>query len=255
MSTAAIFLLALDFFGTFLDGAFQLRNRLTQLLVDLLPRLRRGGLSLGGQGLLFLFQSLLELRQPFLGREVIDQLPHEAIEPGQFVHGLTLVVIRLKEMLVAVDDHAELCAPVADVIVADDLMAEEAERAAKGIADHGRADMADMHRLGHIGRGVVDHVGPLLLGWPDAQARIIDGGRKLPHKPIVFHTQVDETRAGHLRRLAQIGHVEPGNNLGGQFWGLLVQLPAQGHGEVRLVIAEAGVLRGGSFPATAQADR
>ena len=47
---------------------------------------------------------------------------------------------------------------------------------------------------------------------------------------------------GDFRRLAEIGHVEPGDDLGGQLLRLLVQLLAQGHGEVGLVIAEAGVL-------------
>ena len=122
------------------------------------------------------------------------------------------------------------------------LMAEEAERAAQGVADHRRADMADVHRLGHVGGGIVDDVGPRLRGRRDAQPRIVHRGRQLPHEPVVFQPQVDETRAGHFRRLAQIGHVEPGNDLGGQFPRLLAQLLAQGHGEVRLVVAEAGVL-------------
>ena len=37
----------------------------------------------------------------------------------------------VEEILVAVEDHAELRAPVAEVVVADDVVAEEAERAAQ----------------------------------------------------------------------------------------------------------------------------
>ena len=102
--------------------------------------------------------------------------------------------------------------------------------------------MAHVHRLGHVGSGVVDHIGPRLRGRLDAQPRIVDRGRELTDEPLVFQPQVDEARPGDFRRLAEIGHVEPGDDLGGQLLRLLVQLLAQGHGEVGLVIAEAGVL-------------
>ncbi len=145
-------------------------------------------------------------------------------------------------MLVAVDDHAELRAPVAEVVVADRPMAKEAERAAEGVADHGRADMADVHRLGHVGSGVIDHVGPRRRCRLDAQARIVDRGRKLLDEPRIPQPQIDEARPGDFRRVAEVGHVEPGDDLGGQLLRLLVQLPAQRHGEVGLVIAESRVL-------------
>jgi hypothetical protein len=146
-------------------------------------------------------------------------------------------------VLVAVDDHAELRAPVADVVVADHAVAEETQRAAEGVADHRRTDVAHVHRLGHVGSGEVDHIGPRLGDQRDAQARIVDRGRNLPDQPLVFQPQVDEARPGDFRRLAEISQVELGDDLGGQIARLLVQLLAQGHGKVGLVIAEAGVLR------------
>ncbi|EEF61635.1 hypothetical protein Cflav_PD4675 [Pedosphaera parvula Ellin514] len=50
----------------------------------------------------------------------------------------------------------ELCAPVANMIVRDDLVTEEPECAGQGIAEDGGTDVADMHRLGDVGRAEVD---------------------------------------------------------------------------------------------------
>ena len=41
------------------------------------------------------------------------------------------------KVLVAIDDHAELRAPIAQVIVADHSMAEKPEDAIQGVADYG----------------------------------------------------------------------------------------------------------------------
>ena len=57
------------------------------------------------------------------------------------------------------DKHTELCAPVADVVSADNVMAEELQRAHGGIADDGGAQVADMHLFRDVRRGVVDNHG------------------------------------------------------------------------------------------------
>ena len=75
-------------------------------------------------------------------------------------------------MLVAVKDHAELRAPVADVIVADHVVAGELQHPAQRVADHRRADMADVHRLGDVGGREVDHEGSRPGDRGDAQPRI-----------------------------------------------------------------------------------
>ena len=55
------------------------------------------------------------------------------------------------------DQHAELGAPVAHVVLADNLVAKEAQQAHHGIANNGGAQVANVHFFGEIGRGVVDH--------------------------------------------------------------------------------------------------
>ena len=58
-----------------------------------------------------------------------------------------------------VDEHAELRAEVADVILADDGVAEELQHAGEGVADDGGAQVADVHLLGDVGAGVIDDDG------------------------------------------------------------------------------------------------
>src|SRR5699024_12867222 len=54
------------------------------------------------------------------------------------------------------DEHAEGGAPVTDVVLADDRVAEEFVGAGQGVADDGGAQVADVHLLGHVRRRVVD---------------------------------------------------------------------------------------------------
>ena len=67
--------------------------------------------------------------------------------------GLIGVDADVEEVL---DEHAEWCAPVADVVLTDDRVAEEFVGAGQGVADDGGAQVADVHLLGHVRRRVVD---------------------------------------------------------------------------------------------------
>src|SRR5258705_10998752 len=51
------------------------------------------------------------------------------------------------------DDAAELGAPVADMVLADDAVAEKFQYSAGGVADDGAAEMADVHFLRDVGAG------------------------------------------------------------------------------------------------------
>ena len=101
---------------------------------------------------------------------ILDYLPHQPIQPGEFLDGIFFVCFRVEKMFVSVKDHAELRAPIADVIVAYHLVAQETQRAAQGVADDRRADVAHVHGLGHVGGGKVDHVSPRAFDGLDAQS-------------------------------------------------------------------------------------
>jgi hypothetical protein len=49
------------------------------------------------------------------------------------------------------DQHAKLRAPVADVILANDLVAKETQHAGEDVADNRCAQMADVHLFGNVG--------------------------------------------------------------------------------------------------------
>ena len=70
------------------------------------------------------------------------------------------------------DQHAELRAPVAHVVLADHAMAAELQRAHHGIADHGAAQVPDVHLLGEVGCGVVNHHRVRVFGLSDTEAGV-----------------------------------------------------------------------------------
>ena len=77
----------------------------------------------------------------------------------------------------------------------------------------------------------------------DAQPLVAQHGAELAGQPVVAQPKIDEARPGDLGRLAKIRHVEPGQQVGGHFAWAAAQAFAQRHREVRLVVAERGVLR------------
>ena len=59
--------------------------------------------------------------------------------------------------------HAELSAPVAQMVVPDDFMTPVLQQTGQTFTDDGRTDMSDVHLLGGVGRGVVQDDFPALL--------------------------------------------------------------------------------------------
>ena len=71
--------------------------------------------------------------------------------------GSALSASRLQMMFPAEEQHSELRAPVADVVVGDDAVAEQAQRAREAVSEDRGADVAHVHRLGHIRRAEINH--------------------------------------------------------------------------------------------------
>ena len=113
------------------------------------------------------------------------------------------------------DQHPELGAPVADVVLRDDVVPNAGEHSAKTVADDGRAQVPDMHLLGDVRRGVVDHhnlrVGR--LRHTDVRVGELVGDSLGQH--VGPQPEVDEAGSGDLGRLAQIGNLELGDNVRG----------------------------------------
>ena len=86
---------------------------------------------------------------------------------------------RLGVLVEVLDQHPELGAPVAEVVLPDHGGAEVAEHPREAVADDRRAQVADVHLLGDVGRRVVDR--------PPAQPC---SGRSTP-EPVVGEAAVE----------------------------------------------------------------
>ncbi len=69
------------------------------------------------------------------------------------------------------DDQAHLKTPVAEMDIADDVVAEEPVNALDGLADDGASEVADMKRLCNVRPAVVHDDGPGILLGLDAEVR------------------------------------------------------------------------------------
>jgi hypothetical protein len=146
-------------------------------------------------------------------------------------------------MLPAIDDHPELGPPVADVVVANRPMADELQHLIEGVADHRRADMPHMHRLGDVRRRVVEHERPRLRDRRHAEP--IDVGRRrlqLIGDERILQSQVDKTRPRDLRRLAKVGDVQPLDERRRHLARRLAEPLPQRHRAVRLIVAKLRIL-------------
>ena len=178
-------------------------------------------------------------------RVVVDQLVDQTIQATELGHGFGGQRGFVAEVLPPVDDHAELRAPVADVVVADHAVAKKLQHAAEGVADDGRANVPYVHRLGDIGRREVDHERARRGDGRHAEALVVDQrAAQLGNEPVVPQPQVDEPGPGDLGRIAQVGYVELGDNLGGHVARRAAQRIAQRHRAFGLVVAEFASLHG-----------
>ena len=141
----------------------------------------------------------------------LNQLGLTALKPGGILFGavVALHVDALKrfdsqglafglgqESAVALNQQAELRPPVAQMVVGDHAVTESTVETVERIADHGRADMTDMHRLSHVGAGVIDDHGAPLSSVRDTEARRGREHGDLLGQPFRRDRQVDETGAG-----------------------------------------------------------
>ena len=113
-----------------------------------------------------------------------DRLPHLGVG-GRFFVGLFVNANQLgdrvalqrraiEQIFPAVNDHAELRAPIADVIVADDFVAEKGGDPRERVAQDGAANVSDVHRLRHVRRTEIDHDALRAAALLDAEAFVAE---------------------------------------------------------------------------------
>ncbi len=143
------------------------------------------------------------------------------------------------------DEHAELGAPVADVVLADHAVAFELQQPAEAVADDRAAEMADVHLFGDVRTGEIDDDGLGRGGRSNAEALavLVRDAEQFRGHVLRLQSQVDEPRSGHFRRLAQVAHIEQGDHGFRELAGVGLELLGQGHHAVGLVIAKPRIGR------------
>ena len=159
----------------------------------------------------------------------------EGVRVGPQQRGLGGVVADVDEVL---EQHAERRAPVAHVVVPDHVVAGELEHPDDGVAHDRGAQVADVHRLRDVGRGVVDHDRLRPGGGRDAEPGVGQQGGGGVGDPLRAQRQVDETGAADRGRLADVVDVEVADDLGGDVAGRPAELLGQRKGGVGLEVAE-----------------
>jgi hypothetical protein len=172
------------------------------------------------------------------GVPVVGKLIDLAVEPAQFGDGVPQIGVPVEKMLVSVDDHPELCAPVADVIVALHAVPHELEQPVQRGTDQRAANVTDVHWLGDVGTGVINQDDFGITGDIDAESIVVDQPVGRLFNPFGAEGQVDEAGAGDLRRKAEVGDIQPGDNAIGHGAGRGTGLFRQRHGAVGLKVAE-----------------
>src|SRR4029079_7769629 len=96
------------------------------------------------------------------------------------------------------DEHAERRAPVPAVVLPDDGVAGVGEHAGQGVADHGRAQVPDVHLLGDVRMRVVDDDALGVVGPGKPQTWVGGHGGDGPGEVPLVEGEVDEARPGQL---------------------------------------------------------
>ena len=163
------------------------------------------------------------------------------VEAEEFGDGVGVEGGGVEQGFPAVEDHAKLGAPVADVVVGDDFVADEAGDAGEGVADEGGADVADVRGFGDVRRGEVDDDGARGGDGGDAEVGVGDGLEEVGGEGGGGEGEVEEAGAVDAGFFAEVGDVEGVDDLLGEGAGVGAHLLGEDHGGVRLVVAVAGV--------------
>ena len=108
------------------------------------------------------------------------------------------------------DQHPELGAPVADVVLRDHLVPQGGEDAVETVADDGGAQVPDVHLFGNVGRRVVDDDPLRVRCAAQSVVGVLQHRGGCLGQHVGADPEVDEPRPGDLQGFAQVGDVELG---------------------------------------------
>ena len=140
----------------------------------------------------------------------------------------------------AMEDHAELGAPIADVVVGDDFEAEKTRDAAKRIADDRRADVANVHGFSDVRSGEIDDDCFPFAGFRSAEPQVAQqalsvGGIGFGEDRDIYKTRAVDLRGGESSDLHSC------QNLFGESARIRLLFFRKHHRGVALIIAETKI--------------
>ncbi len=159
----------------------------------------------------------------------------------EVAEGIEPELLGIALAFVAEEDHAEASAPVAEVIVGDDGVAEEAVDAREGVAENGAAEMSDVHFLGDVRAAVIEDDG---LGFGDggnAEPGVAPALGDLVGEILGLEAEVDEAGAGHFGFFGDVLDVHDLGQVAGQFRRVGLHDFAEDERDVGLEIAVPGI--------------
>src|ERR1700704_4604525 len=137
--------------------------------------------------------------------------------------------------------HPELRPPSAEVIVANDVVAEELRDACERVPQNSAADVADVHRFRHVGRTEIDHDFSWSCRSCHAEPVIAQNLAGFLSDRFRAQSEINKAGTGHARRLAPFTDIEMLENFRGDISRLLAALLAKDERSVALVIAESRI--------------
>src|SRR5437588_5397270 len=148
---------------------------------------------------------------------------------------------RIEVMFPANQQLAELGAPIAEMIISDDPMAEEAQYARQAIAKNGGTNMADVHRLGDIGRTEVEDDGKGAGCHLEEKIFAPSSGLQCRSQGGGLEPEIKKAGTGDFHGFAPFMEVESGEDISSDL--PRVQFAALGEGDqgIGLIIAELRV--------------
>ena len=108
----------------------------------------------------------------------------------------------------------------------------------KRVADAGGADVADVHRLGHVRRAEINDHGSRLRGLVKKQMFAARGAGQRLRERGILQPEIQEARAGDFHFFAKFGNVQLGQHVGGELARIQFARLGQRHQRVALVIAK-----------------
>ena len=151
---------------------------------------------------------------------------------------------RIAVLFDRIGDHPHLQAPITDVILPNHPMTDERKNSRETIADDRPAQVADMHFLGDVRPGIIDHDRLRNFSGDNPESLISRDRFECFGDPGGRQLDIDEARPRD-RGASDAGEIEPGDDLFRHRTRIFyLDELCQAHGDIGLIVAELVALRG-----------